>query len=107
MAEITVTISGRDYNLICDDGEEERVAALAGRIDSEAGLLTASGARISETRLLLMSALMLADKLDEAETALERAAPDNSAEIAAVFDDVASRVEKLAEAGPESGGENK
>lgn len=73
MAEVTVRISGRAYKIICDDGQEQRVSSLAQRIDREASALAASGGQVTEARLLLMSALMLADRLDEAETALKEA----------------------------------
>lgn len=66
-------IAGRAYALACADGEEERLEALAGRIDDEARRLSRGAAQISEARLLLMSALMIADKLDETETAMTAA----------------------------------
>lgn len=73
MAEVTVSIGGRNYPIRCDDGQEERVRALAARINAEAKAF--EGAAISEARLLMMSALMIADKLDEAETAAAAAPP--------------------------------
>lgn len=77
MAEVSVRISGRPYQILCDDGQEDRVAMLAGRIDAEATALARAGGMVTEARLLLMSALILADKLDEAETALAAAPPPN------------------------------
>lgn len=73
MSEVTVRIAGRAYPIICDDGQEPRVAALANRIDAEATALSGAGGGVGEARLLLMSALMLADRLDEAEEALAAA----------------------------------
>lgn len=70
MAEVKVTIGGRGYPIVCDDGQEDRVAALAARIDAEARAFSGAGASLPEARLLLMSALMVADKLDEAEARL-------------------------------------
>ncbi|MEX2520597.1 MAG: cell division protein ZapA [Paracoccaceae bacterium] len=78
MGEVSVRISGRPYQILCDDGEEARVAMLAARIDAEASALARAGGMVTETRLLLMSALILADKLDEAETALAAAPPPHA-----------------------------
>ncbi len=37
MDHITVTSNGRSYRMACDDGEEERLAALAERFDGASG----------------------------------------------------------------------
>ncbi|MFV0473118.1 MAG: cell division protein ZapA [Pikeienuella sp.] len=108
MAEVTIRISGRPYQILCDDGEEARVSALARRIDEEAKALAAAGGQVTEARLLLMSALMLADKLDEAEQALSAAPPEASfadmseTEARAAIDAAAARLEALS-AGSRSG----
>ena len=73
MGEVSVSVAGRAYHLVCEDGEEDRLRALASRIDAEAAQFRSSGAAVPEARLLLMSALMLADKLEESEAALEAA----------------------------------
>ncbi len=72
MAEVSIMVGGRRYQMACEDGQEDRLRALARRIDEEAQALAGSG-QVSEPRLLLMAALMLADKLDETEQALETA----------------------------------
>jgi cell division protein ZapA len=70
MGQATITINGRTYRLKCGDGEEERVLALADivrhRVDSLAGEFAAAG----DGRLLLMTALMLADELMDAQARL-------------------------------------
>lgn len=106
MAEVSIRISGRAYQIVCDDGQEARVAALAQRIDDEAAALAAAGGQITEARLLLMSALMLADKLDETEAALKAAPPPDAmfsemdaAEAQAAIDAAATRLEALRAAG--------
>lgn len=111
MAEVSVRISGRAYQILCDDGQEARVVALAQRIDDEAAALAAAGGQITESRLLLMSALMLADKLDETEAALNAApSPDavisemDAAEAQAAIDAAAARLEALRAAHPNEGG---
>lgn len=70
MGQATITINGRTYRLKCEDGEEERLLALADivrrRVDSLAGEFAAAG----DGRLLLMAALMLADELVDAQARL-------------------------------------
>lgn len=73
MPEVTVEVAGRSYRLGCGDGEEQHLMALAARIDGEAARLGHSLGQIGEGRLMLMSALMLADRLSEAEAALQSA----------------------------------
>ncbi len=67
MPEVTVDVAGRSYRLGCGTDEEEHLTGLASMLDSEArGLLRQFG-QMSEGRLLLMTALMIADRLAEAE----------------------------------------
>ena len=69
MAEtrITVHINDRDYPLACAEGDEDRITALAARIDAIAKRVPGSATSIGEARLLVMVALILADQLDELE----------------------------------------
>ena len=75
MGQATITINGRTYRLKCGDGEEERLLALADivrrRVDSLAGEFEAAG----DGRLLLMTALMLADELMDAQARLAQQPP--------------------------------
>ena len=67
MPEVTVDVAGRSYRLGCGPDEEEHLTGLATKLDSEArGLLRQFG-QMSEGRLLLMTALMIADRLAAAE----------------------------------------
>ncbi len=68
MAEVTVDIAGRSYRLGCGEGEEEHLVDLATMIDGDARALHRQFGNMSEGRLLLMTALMVADRLSEAES---------------------------------------
>jgi len=117
MPEVSIEVAGRVYRVGCGEGEEPHLVRLAERIDQEALKLSRKMGAISEGRLMLMAALMLADKLSEAEAALaaaerravkaERLAesrvvpddlfnPEREAEIAASLDALAERIEALA-----------
>jgi cell division protein ZapA len=67
MPEVTVDIAGRSYRLGCGDGEEEHLTSLARMIDTDARHLVKQFGQMSEGRLLLMTSLMIADRLVEAE----------------------------------------
>lgn len=63
MANITLTIGGREFMLACADGEEPHVTALARMIDEK--LAQAGVVGQTEPRMLLFASLMLADELHE------------------------------------------
>lgn len=65
MAEVAVVVAGRSYALACRDGDEARLRELAAEIAARADRLTATLGAMSEARLLLMSALMIADELHD------------------------------------------
>ena len=83
MGQVSITVNGRDYKIACDDGEEEHLAYLASYISHHADDLVGSAGQVGEARLLLMTALVLADELSTAFSELDpcgRAAsiPENS-----------------------------
>lgn len=63
MGQVTVTLNGRTYRLRCGDGEEERVIALADHVRSKLDGLVRQFGQPGHDRLLLMSALLIADEL--------------------------------------------
>lgn len=68
MAEVNLEINGRPYRVSCQDGQEPHLAELAGRIDRHAKQIARGiGISPSEARLMLLSGLMVADELSEAE----------------------------------------
>jgi cell division protein ZapA len=70
MGQVAVTINGRTYTVQCTDGEEARLVELAGYVRGRADALAAEfqsgGGPIGDDRLLLLTALLLADELWEA-----------------------------------------
>ena len=106
MAQINVDVNGKLYPLACADGEESRLQDLAAYIDAKARDLTARLGHVSEARLLLMTALMIADELQDAlesgggsgMAGLAHFAGTYSADdFAAVLHEVAAEVEGIAE----------
>ena len=62
MAQITITINSREYPIACEDGQELRIMQLANVLDEKAKLLAGDGSQISESLLLAMVGLLLADE---------------------------------------------
>ena len=73
MGQVAITVSGRTYRLRCGDGEEERLIVLAGMVRDKVDALTVEHNNVSDDRLLLMAALMLADELLDVRAMLEDA----------------------------------
>ncbi len=66
MAQVNATISGRQFRLACEDGQEDHLLALAKDIDQRIIDLRAKFGEIGDTRLTVMAALTVADELSEA-----------------------------------------
>src|SRR5579863_4944436 len=101
MAQVTVTINGRAYPVVCKSGDEARIADLARGIDDRVKGLTRELGAVGEPRLLLLAALLLADELADAKEALGRkpAAGNGLAhdeKLAAGIEEMAQRIEAIA-----------
>ena len=67
MPEVNVLIGTRNFILACNEGEEPHLEAAAKLLSAEADTLQSQIGRVTEARMLLMSGLMLADKVKELE----------------------------------------
>lgn len=99
MGQVNVSIGGRSYKLLCGDGEEAHLTALAGHLEGKARELTEAIGAMSEPRLLLMAGLQVADELFAARRgdAPATAAADD-ARYDARYDALLARAEALAAA---------
>jgi cell division protein ZapA len=66
MGQVAITVNGRSYRFECGDGEEGRLKELAAYVKSRMDGLTREHGKIGEERLLLMTALLIADDLWDA-----------------------------------------
>lgn len=107
MATIPVTVHNREYQLACEDGQEELLVALAQEVDDRVKQLTRSLPNAGESMLLLLTALTLADELSDERRAHREArqqqAPSEEPRLremetamAATLQDVATRIERIA-----------
>ena len=65
MAQVDVTINGRNYQIACDDGQEAHLAQLGEYVDRRVKELVAAVGQVGDSRLLVMVALLIADELAE------------------------------------------
>ena len=101
MPQVTVTVNGRSFDIACDAGQEQRVAALARDIDRRVAELSKSVGPVGENRLLLLAGILVADELAEARDQVarfeaDRAGDQGAAELTDRLDRLASRVEAIA-----------
>ena len=71
MAQISLTVHGRSYQVTCDDGQESHLMKLAEYIDRKLGELEGSVGQVGEQRLLFMSCLLVADELFDARRQID------------------------------------
>ena len=72
MAEVDITVNKRLYRISCKDGEEDRIKSLASLINNQVLQLSEKIGQLGEARMILLAALVLLDKSDEAEKEAER-----------------------------------
>jgi cell division protein ZapA len=63
MAEVSLTINGRTYGISCEDGQQKRVQELGRYVDSKLREISKAGAASTESHLLVLTALMMADEI--------------------------------------------
>ena len=71
MAEVKISIGGREFEVACRNGEEHYLQSAAKMLDNEASALKEALGRMPESRMLLMAGLMLADKTASLEDQLK------------------------------------
>lgn len=72
MAEVTISLNGRSYRLECDDGEEEHLLSLSEMVAERLETHTKQFGQVGDDRLLLMTALTIADELGETQQKLAK-----------------------------------
>ena len=107
MAQITVLVNGRKYDIACDDGQEAHLTRLAQYIDRRVDELIAAVGQVGDARLLVMASLLVADELSEVYTELDSLKNDRRPNALAQsgsgpisvsdLNKLAERVEKIAE----------
>lgn len=106
MAQLTIDVNGRPYQVGCEDGQEPHLLELVRLFDRQVRAVSQDMGQLSETRLFLMAALLLADELWDSrsrmasvQAELARLQSDHArieAKAVAALEGAAKRIEKLA-----------
>jgi cell division protein ZapA len=97
MAQITISINSREYTIACEDGQEGRILQLSRMLDEKAKLLGAGANQVSESMLLAMIGLLLADELSELKKGNKstESTSVNSEMLQRIDDELASSIKSL------------
>ncbi|WP_448657442.1 cell division protein ZapA [Sphingomonas sp. CJ99] len=90
MGQISLTVAGKTHIVQCRDGEEAHLKLLADRLNADADVAIRASGGIANERTLLLLALIVTDKLVEAERNPPTGLPP------ALVDEIAERLERIA-----------
>ncbi len=74
MAQVATTMNGRTYRLSCEDGEERRLQDLSAYVEERFAKFADDFGQVGQDRLMLLTALALADEIFEQREQLDGAA---------------------------------
>ena len=72
MGQVAITINGNNYQIACDEGQEERLTRLGAYVDERTTELVKSVGDVGDVRLMVMASLLVTDKLFDATTENEK-----------------------------------
>jgi cell division protein ZapA len=81
MGKVNLNINGRQYALGCDDGEEERLERLGGKLNERIKELANQFGQIGDLRLLIMAGSTMTDELDDLNGNMEEQAEKMNAKM--------------------------
>lgn len=102
MAQVEVSINGRNYQIACDDGQEAHLEQLGEYVDRRVKELVTAVGQVGDSRLLVMVSLLIADELAETYAELKKGEADAAGavtpeqledRIAEIVDAAAARIE--------------
>lgn len=96
MAQVIITVNGREYPIACENGQEARIMQLAQILEQKAEMLKSFSGKISENMFLAMIGILVADDLFEARKNTPTA-PQKPVENIADEQENAARIQALNE----------
>lgn len=96
MPDINITIGSRNFDVACQEGEEHFLITAAKMLDNEAAVLVGQMSNLTESRMLLMAGLMLADKtagLEDKVKLADKKIADMEAQIYALQNAAPQKIE--------------
>lgn len=98
MAEVDLSIGGRNYVITCRDGDEPRLQQLAAIVDAKTQDARRGTPGLTEVRQLLFAAVFLADELIDIKAGLMPVQPkaqEVDPRLADALESLADRMESL------------
>ena len=96
MPQVSVNINQRSYRIACEVGQEPHLTKLAVFVDKRVGDLVAAVGQIGDTRLMVMTSLLIADEIADLEAELATLREGRAAGAPAAADAGAAEIEALA-----------
>ena len=103
MPTVTIPLNGRNYDIACGPGEEGRVQEVAGRLRERMEGISRSLGGAQENFLFAVTALLLADELEQREKELTHArgqlkesAQHREVNLAQTLERLAGKIETIA-----------
>ena len=84
MPEVEIEVGGRRFEVACQPGEEDYLISAATALDKEASSIGDQLGRLSESRMLLLAGLMLADQAGNLKEKLAKSDADLTAAISEI-----------------------
>ncbi len=98
MAQVTVKINGYPHVVVCENGQEDHLQAMASQVDDRITSIKALG-QSGEARLLVLASLLMADELHDLHVemaALREGVPGADREARQRLRRLAERAEAIA-----------
>ncbi len=96
MSKRLVTLYGKEYNVNCDPGQEDRLAEIVQFVEDQMSKVAGKVGNTTESRLLMLTCLHLADELIELRRKSQRVALDNEDLFVAAVQHLQDRVAHIA-----------
>jgi len=71
LAQVTIKLNGYSYTVGCEDGQEQHLTAMADQVESRIESIKKLGGASGEARLLVLTALLLADEIHDLRIEME------------------------------------
>ena len=72
MAQVSVSINGRQYRMACEDGQEDHLMELAAEVNRRIHAMRSQFGEVGDMRLTIMSAITIADELAESSSRVKQ-----------------------------------
>lgn len=96
-SKITINLHGQEYVVSCGAGEEKKLAELVKFVSNKLSEVATTGTNATETRLFMLTCLLLADELIETRKAVTKAQKEDEMLMVAAVDHLCDRVTSISE----------